>query len=377
MALKKKTLFKKFEKNNDALVDDSKSDEIVDESYRMTSLRNFVSAIGMNWKKLNRRQLDKISRTKQYRDWAGFNKIKNAEKNDPNLQELHRPFSLHRVHRPHMRPTEKPKLDVGQIKKTIPGRQPETTYTKIARNVINKGGEVRRSAGAITYAGRKGKYAYKATQHAQLKVGGSKMTIKPHKGVSVHGRLAQKLSVFGTKPLFTKKRFSVHNESIDDLFSESSIKSREAHHNLLGNGFIITREGKHRNYEHPTKKIKVSLSRTGDLTPGQTQAYKKAMKLSTLSETEDSLDIEDSEEKIIPLKISKKTENLLKKSKSLKSSKDDKDLKIDPNTSNLKFQYDKTLTGTNNSGKEASTDVIEINPEMNPKLNIKDVSKSK
>lgn len=356
MSLKKKPILKKIKEPK---IDDSGSDEIIDESKRITSLRNFVSTIGLDWTKLNRKQMEKIARTRQYKQWAGLRKLKKME--DETLKESDRPFSIHRVHKPHVRPKETSSLDTGQVRKSLPGRAPVTSYKQLATSVINKGGTVTRSAGSITYKGRKGKFAYKATKHAQLGLGGRRLTLQPHKGMYVHGKTAQKLSKF---PTFTKKRsvsitkpVDIHNEDLN-VVSEDSIKAKIAHTNLINNGFIIAREGPHRTYKHKDKKIQVSLSRTGELSAKQTHDYRKAMRMASLLETEDSE---------APIKLSPKTEKVLKKGKELiKKSDSDDDSKSSEDDSNkkdqLKFQYKKTLTGASDKGKTSETDIIELNP---------------
>lgn len=316
---------------------------------RITSLRKFISSIGLDWKKMSRRQINKISGTAQYQQWLDLKKTKKLVDEDPNLSEENLD-EFHRPHRPHMRPTEMPRLDVGQVRPTPITRQPETTYTQVARQVINRGGTVTRSPGAITFKGRKGLRAYKATKHAQLSLGRKRLTLQPHKGVAVHGKIARKLS-----SQFRDDYVPNNDVVISEIDHATTMKASDAHSLLLQHGFIEKKGKKHTKMFHPKTKATIPISRTGNLSSGVTASVRREINRAKMVMEE---------EKNNMVSVSKKTQKVIDKNKQI-SSKDNKFMqKQDDDKNDEIFVIKKTMTGMSGNTSNNYTNTIEINPKL-------------
>jgi hypothetical protein len=273
---------------------------------------------------------------------------KNKKKENETSIKEDSSYHLHKVSRPHKKPTEKSRLDVGQRRPTQITKIPKTTYSQIAATVVNRGGSVIRSPGQITFRGT-GKKAYKATKYAQLKLGKRKLTIKARKGADIHGRRAQQL----------RRIFSSYDEYTNDVMLEkhlsATLKSSDAHDMLTGSGFIVKSEGKHRKYYHPKTKQSLSISRTGNLSTGITSLVRKA-----INNAENFVTEEDDIKLLSP--VSAKTQKVIDAGKKVNKELNKKDENKDSDVT--KFQHSKTLTGASDKGNSTKTDVIEINPEL-------------
>lgn len=260
-------------------------------------------------------------------------------------------YHLHKILRPHRKPTEKSRLDVGQRRPTQITKIPKTTYSQIASAVVNRGGSVIRSPGQPTFRGT-GKRAYKATKHAQLRLGKRRLTIRSHKGAEIHGRRAQQI----------RRIFNSYDGYSNDVMLEqklsATLKSSDAHDMLTNSGFTVKSEGKHRKYYHPKTKQSLSISRTGNLSTGITSLVRKAINNAENFVTEEN----DDDIKLLS-PVSAKTQKVIdigkKVNKELNNKKDE-----NKDSDSTKFQHSKTLTGASDKGNPTKTDVIEINPEL-------------
>lgn len=267
---------------------------------------------------------------------------------DDSIEETHAhdTFHLHKKHKPHKAPAEKPKLDIGQTKPTK-FKTPSTTYKQIATSVINRGGTITRSPGQPSFKGV-GKRAYKATKHSQLRLGKKRLTLPSHKGATVTGKRALKF----------KKLFSSCDVPDVDIMLE--MKASEIHKHLLQNGFTFIEGSKHRIYHNPKTKESISVSRTGEISPGVAGKVKKVIQRANAVMSEDK---KKDEIKILP-PVSAKTQKVIDAGKKItKDLNKDKDKDNKDNKETL-FQHSKTLTGATDKGNGTHTDVIEINPEL-------------
>lgn len=141
----------------------------IEESDKITPLRSFIDSIGLDWRKMNRKQLMRWSTTKRYKDYFALNKIKKIADTAHSTNEESISFS---------QLMEKVKLPPS-VKVIKPGRghyksieQRKRIYKSKIMDVINSGGAVSGAGGEILFAGTgRGKQTKKA-------LGGNRVILK-------------------------------------------------------------------------------------------------------------------------------------------------------------------------------------------------------